>query len=149
MANRYFQKVKQANPTLPNRVGVSWSEQEETQLLQLIHEGKTHEEIGSILQRTTGGIKGRLWNITCQMYEKGISNDEISKVTLLPDESIYEAIKKHNAKKIENTKDTEGKVMRKEPIQAKLLTIPESDIMQLKLVMFEIRDLLRILVEKK
>lgn len=149
MANRYFQKMKQDNPALPNRIGVSWSEEEETRLLQLVQEGKTHQEIGSILERTIGGIKGRLWTIACQMYEKGISNDDISKITLLSDESISEAIKKHNAKKNNKAKDTEAKVMRKESIQAKLITVPESDIMQLKLVMFEIRDLLRVLVEKK
>jgi hypothetical protein len=143
MANMYFQKMKQDNPDLPNRIGVYWSQEEETQLLQLLHDGKTHEEIGVTLQRTVGGIKGRLWTIASKMYDKGIPNEEISKITLLSDDSIKEAIKKHNDKKVKKEKATEQKVMKKEPIQAKLITIPQSDIMELKLVMFEIRDLLK------
>jgi hypothetical protein len=150
MANRYFQKMKQDNPNLPNKFGVHWSQEEETQLLQLLHDGKTHEEIGVMLQRTMGGIKGRLWTISSQLYDKGIPNEEISKITLLSDDSIKEAIEKYNDKKVKKEKATEQKVMKKEPIQAKLITIPQSDIMELKLVMFEIRDILnKILNQKK
>ena len=143
MANRYFQKMKQDNPELPNRIGVYWCEQEEIQLLQLLHEGKPHEEIGKILERTTGAITGRLKHIVRQMYDRGICNHHISKVTLLSDEIIKEVIEKHNFKKISQEKVSEEKVMKKEPVQAKLITIPQSDIMELKLVMFEIRDLLK------
>lgn len=143
MANKFYQRMKENNPDLPSRVGVYWSEEEETQLLQLVHEGKTHEEIGKILDRTAGGIRGRLWTIVGQMYDKGINNDEISKVTLLPDETIKEAIEKHTAKKLKKEKTTEEKVLKREPVQAKLITIPQSDIMELKCIMLEIRDLLR------
>ena len=143
MANRYFQKMKEDNPDLPNRIGVYWSDEEESQLLQLLHDGKTHEEIAKTLERTSGSIKGRLWTISAKMYTNGMTNEEISKVTFLSDESIKEAIEKHNSKKIKKERSIEEKVMKKQPVQAKLITVPQSDIMELKLVMFEIRDLLK------
>ena len=143
MANKYFQKMKQENPDLPKRIGVYWSDEEESQLLQLLHEGKTHEEIAKTLERTSGSIKGRLWTISAKMYTKGMTNEEISKITFLSDESIKEAIEKHNSKKIKKERSIEEKVMKKQPVQAKLITVPQSDIMELKLVMFEIRDLLK------
>ena len=77
------------------------------------------------------------------MYTKGMTNEEISKITFLSDESIKEAIEKHNSKKIKKERSIEEKVMKKQPVQAKLITVPHSDIMELKLVMFEIRDLLK------
>lgn len=143
MAYNYFQKMKQENPDLPKRIGVYWSDEEESQLLQLLHDGKTHEEIAKTLERTSGSIKCRLWDISAKMYTKGMTNEEISKVTFLSDESIKEAIEKHNSKKIKKERSIEEKVMKKQPVQAKLITVPQSDIMELKLVMFEIRDLLK------
>lgn len=143
MAYNYFQKMKQENPDLPKRIGVYWSDEEESRLLQLLHDGKTHEEVAKTLERTRGSIKCRLWDISAKMYTKGMTNEEISKITFLSDESIKEAIEKHNSKKIKKERSIEEKVMKKQPVQAKLITVPHSDIMELKLVMFEIRDLLK------
>ena len=146
MANKYYEKMKQENPGLPNRIGVYWSDEEENRLLKSLHDGKPHEEIGKQLERTPGAIRGRLWTIAGRMHDNGSSNEDISKLTLLSDESILEAIEKHKSKqikKIKKKRDFEEKVMKKEHIQATLITVPHSDIMELKLVMLEIRDLLK------
>ena len=149
MANRYFQKMKEQNPDLPTRIGVYWSDEEETRLLQLLHEEKTHEEIGRILERTSGAITARIKHIAREMYDKGISNLDIMNITKLSNEDVIEVIEKHNSRKIDKEKKKEEKFMSSPPkSSATLVTIPTSDLMQMKLLLFEIRDLLKVLSQK-
>ncbi len=144
----YFNNLKENNPHLPERIGVYWTDEEEAQLLQHIQEDKSYEEISMILQRTSGSIKARLKHIANQMIDKEIDVEQIKIVTKLSQEDIDEVIKLNNINKIKKEKKKEEKILQKEPVKATLLTIPASDIMELKLVMFEIRDLLRVIANK-
>lgn len=147
--NSYFTKLKEDNPELPARVGVFWSDEEETRLLQLVQKGNTPDEIGKILERTTGSITSRLKHIAIEMFSKGIAEENILEVTHIDKEELLSAIAKYNDAKIAKERKKEEKFMKSPPkAPATLVTIPTSDIMQMKLLLFEIRDLLKVIAEK-
>ena len=82
------------------------------------------------------------------MFDNSTPEDDILRITRMTKDEFDETIKKHMSSKVGKAKDVEHKILKKEPVQAKLITIPQSDIMEMKLVMFEIRDLLRKLNER-
>jgi|DEB0MinimDraft_4_1074332.scaffolds.fasta_scaffold04562_3 hypothetical protein len=61
------------------RAGIKWDDGEDTQMLDMIKEGKTHEEVAKVLYRTPGSIKTRLV-ITAlkQMEDDKITLEEAS-----------------------------------------------------------------------
>jgi hypothetical protein len=148
MANQFFQKMRENNPDLPSKIGAPWTTDEEKKLLQLLADGKSHQEIGVILERTKGGISGRVKLIACKMFDNSTSTEDIMRITCLTKDELEEAIKKHTSSKVEKVKSVEEKVFKKEQVQSKLITPPQSDIMEMKLLMFEIRDLLKKIADK-
>lgn len=146
--NTYFNKIVSNNPELPSRIGVFWTPKEEDQVLQLLKEEKSVEDIGKILERTTGSISSRIRIIACTMYKSGTPIETVLDATKLTDSELHDALLKYETPKIKKEKGSEEKALKKEPVQASLITIPKSDITELKLVMFEIRDLLKKIANK-
>lgn len=145
---KHLQRLKEENPTLKN-AGKPWSPGEQDILLQRIKDGKSVIEIGEEFGRTSGGISARLRVIAFQMYQTNNSIDTISQVTGLSISEVEKTISRRNSETIKKVKDTEDKILKKEPVKATLITIPQSDILELKLVMFEIRDLLHKIANQK
>jgi hypothetical protein len=77
----------------PLRKGKTWSDDEVLQLLQNVRKKKSHEEIASDHQRTTGGIISKLKELAADYhYNDGRPIEEIQRYTGLNKEVIQEAI---------------------------------------------------------
>jgi len=92
MASGVYKHMREMNPDLPKRIGVSWSQDEEVKMLQLLEDGKSRQEIGVLLERTDGGIRSRLNKIAYEMYVNGIPRDNILKATGITDKSLSKII---------------------------------------------------------
>ena len=80
--------MNSSKENIPSRSGALWSEDEEQQLLNLLKEGKTIEEIAAIHHRKFKGIETRIKFIAGKFIEKGKSLTEISSLTHLTQEEL-------------------------------------------------------------
>lgn len=92
-----LENEKQFTP--PANLGMKWNEDEETELLEEIHQKMDNKAIAQKHQRTVGGITSRIRHIAYEMYLKKISMEEIEKVTQLDGKQVLKIIEK---KQIEN-----------------------------------------------
>ena len=115
-----------------SRVGESWSDSEEQTVLSRIAEGRSPQEISVELQRTASSIQSRLVKIAIEMFERKLSFDDILLVTHVPKERVEEALERKKAKK--HLVEKEAK-----PQQ----DVPKSEFMELKCLLYDIRELLR------
>ncbi len=79
----------------PSNTGKAWKDDEVLQLLRSIRNKKSIDEIAEEHQRTTGGIRSRLYILAVDYYfndEKTI--EQIIKITGLDEKTILEQIKK-------------------------------------------------------
>jgi hypothetical protein len=132
LIHTYYQDMREKNPHLPERIGESWNEEEETKVLNFIQEEYSIEEIANELKRTNGSIRARLRNIAIDMFKKNISIEKICLATSLNEEDIKKAIKRDELKQVE-------KIRKKE----KLAQVPVADLMEIKFMLLEIKELLR------
>lgn len=75
-----------------SRVGARWTENEETQLIEELKQGKNIIEIADIHNRQTGGILSRIKKIIFDMHLEGMTNDEISENLCIENEMVIETI---------------------------------------------------------
>ena len=113
MANTYFAKLRESNPDLPSNVGKYWSDGEEANMLQLLADGKSRQEIAVSLERTEGSITARLNRVACKMFDNSTNVDDILRITCLKKNEFDQAIKKHQASKVEKPKDGVEKFVKK------------------------------------
>lgn len=96
-----------------SRTGNRWSPSEEAKVLELVKNGKTREEIAIELERGVKGIYMRLQMIAVSLIERGVSEEEVRKITGLAPGDIELAIldaskkkeKKNNSKVLEEKLD--------------------------------------------
>jgi aspartate carbamoyltransferase catalytic subunit len=115
-----------------SRVGESWSEFEEQTVLSRIAEGKSPQEISAELQRTASSIQSRLVKIAIEMFERKLSFDDILLITRVSKERVEEAFEKKKTKKYLVEKETKSHQ-----------DVPKSEFMELKCLLYDIRELLR------
>ncbi len=77
------------NKQLPKR----WTEDEEKELLKLVKKGKSAEEIGEELGRSSGGPQIRLSQIAVRMITEGKSKAEVMKTTKISEEALDKQLK--------------------------------------------------------
>ena len=130
MSQVYSENIVNAHP----RIGLPWTTDEEKQLLDLLSRGVNREDIATAHQRTLGGIVGRINYIAVKMARSGASMESICKTTRLTPEQVEQELVKFSQKKIEKM----GKAQ---------VTPPPKEETVLS-VMKEMRDLLRVLVQK-
>jgi len=128
----YFEKMRAT--TGLSRIGEPWSEQEEMKILSAISNGKNTDEISIELQRTSGSITSRIRQMACQLHNKGVNHTDITRLTRLSESEINEAIEGNTRRE---------KVNRKPPIIATTENITKTDFMEMKCLLYEIRDLLK------
>ena len=132
---QFYNNLKETNPAMPERLGDMWTDVEEGKVLQLIKEEYSIKEIADELKRSEGGIKARLRVIACDMHKSGITNENIRVITSLSEDDVNKAVKKYNKKIVEKMKKEE-----------KIAQIPISDLREIKLLLIEMRDLMRKMV---
>ena len=94
MPNLYA-KMALENPAYPIRMGQSWTDEEDKQLLSSIHNKKTIKIIANEHQRTVGGIQGRQQFLATQYwFNNELPIEEIVKYTGLTKLQVENAIEK-------------------------------------------------------
>lgn len=91
--------AKQIKETGLIRIGQPWSNDEETELLNLLKENKTIGEISTILQRAEGGIKARIKIMVYRMKDEK-SKDELMEMFKLD----LNTVTKYTKEKVERKK---------------------------------------------
>lgn len=132
-----FVTMRMENPNkYPEKMGNTWSEEDDTILLRMASEGKSHNDIASILKRTEGGVYARLKLKAFNFYERGISLDRIAELTGLNADIISETIHKRTLRNIQTQRNKEA------PVQ-------KTDMTEIKLLLYEIRDCLKEMVSNQ
>jgi len=117
-------RISNEDKEYPSNMGVKWSNEEETLLLEELNNNIDIEIIAQKHNRTIGGINSRRQEIAYKMYLKNISTEEIMKKTKLDYNRIKETIEKkqnNNSKKIK-TKEMDNV----------LITINKNDYIELQ-----------------
>ena len=137
--------MREGNPDLPSRIGERWSDEEENQALTMLSEGNSNEDIAKSLQRTVSSIKERLLHISYKMYSDNVPMHEIIEKTQIPEEEIRIKIDKERSKSVRVKEKNDSKVEKTLTTATKaiMLTVPTADLLDIKLLLHEIRDLLR------
>jgi hypothetical protein len=95
MRNIFQTMVANSPDKYPKNMGKGWTEKEEELLLELIQQGKTKPEIGTILDRTEGGIRSRLYDIAYRFHHHNkMPISAIKKITGLEHNQIEIVIDK-------------------------------------------------------
>jgi len=102
-------KNRQKEPET-SKVGVLWTSDEDTQLIQEIGENKSIEEIAKIHQRMTGGIESRIRHLAAKLANEGKLVEEISNILNISIESINYAVEKRKRRESKKDKPTFVKV---------------------------------------
>lgn len=126
--------TKMREKTGLTRVGEPWTSDEETRILSNIAQGKTHLEISTELQRTVSSIQSRLKQMAVEMAQRSIPFEQIKTITTITEEQIKDYVEKKASYK---EKPKEVKEMNVHEI------ITKSDFMEMKCLLYEIRDLLK------
>src|SRR3989338_829058 len=101
-----------AKKVLYARHGLGWCDKEKEELLDLIKQNNSIEQISQKHERTEGAIYSKLEEIAGEMKYQGISEDEISKtLKFLPQEMIDRGILRHKGKQLKKTSDTHKIIM--------------------------------------
>ncbi len=137
MNNKLWENLKNANPGLPERLGEAWTDEEDGRVLELIQQGRSIHEIASELKRTRGSITCRINLLSADMHKKGIGIETIQALTGLRTETIQKNVQN------ENEKDIEKKRKKQE-----MANVPLADIMEIKIALLEIRDIMRRVADK-
>ena len=137
-----FEEARQANPDLPN-IGKPWTTEQENLLMKSISEGKTHEEISKEFGRTTGGIRGRLRQIACEMVDLGKSIEYASEKTKLNKLDIEQSLAARNIKKEKPLKSKYEKIVSKAPEVVDL----KYEIKEIKNDIKELKEMLKSFME--
>ena len=145
MSTRFWEKRRENNPDLPNRHGQGWTDAEETDILNKIAEGIPEEEIARAHERTASSIRGRLLHIGYRMYIQNVPMMDIIIKTRVSEDDLRIKIDKERQKSVNAKQKTDEKVEKRlESVSnAVLLTVPSADLLDIKLLLHEIRDLLR------
>lgn len=104
--DKYLKNMfKSSNPLFEN-CGKIWSKEDDANVMKLIEEGKTIQEIALIHKRTEGGIIGRLYERARKLQNNGVSNDDIKiQLKYLTIEDIEKAILRVKQPKKQSTNE--------------------------------------------
>jgi len=133
----YFQKMRESSGL--SRIGEPWTDTEEVQVLSAIANGKNLIEISMELQRTVGSISSRIDHIACTMYDNNVAIGDISRITSLTEAAIKEALEKRVNK---------NKIPKKTIPANTVYDVTKTDFMEMKCLMYEIRDLLKTIASR-
>jgi predicted transcriptional regulator len=136
-SHTFWKNMKENNPALPERLGEPWSDEEDGKVLELIQEEYTSEQIAHELKRTNGSIKARLRHLAVEMSKKNISVENIGKLTTLSHDDISKCVQKYNEEQLNKKRKKE-----------ELVSVPYADLMEIKLILHEIRDIIRNAINK-
>ena len=128
----YFLKMRE-NTGL-TRIGEAWTNDEEMKILSSLANSKTIEEISNEIQRTSGAIRSRLKHISLEMHKNGVKHEDITRLTSITSAEINEAIERKIRKE-----EAPKKIV---PI-SNIETITKTDFMEMKCLLYEIRDYLK------
>ena len=92
--------IKQQNPNkeYPEKLGEKWTVEEENTLLQELADNINIKDIAQSHKRTYGGIIGRQQTIAYRMYNAGVTEEEIIRITKLTKEQLIKTITRKNGK---------------------------------------------------
>ena len=121
------------------RIGEAWTSEEETTILSKIASGISLQDISNELGRTLGSIQSRLKTIAVEMVHKQIPFEQIKLITSITQEEIEEFIQKKKSYQ-------EKKEAPKEKHSHENIT--KSDFMEMKCLLYEIRDFLKVISQK-
>lgn len=121
------------------RIGEAWTSEEETTILSNIARGIPIQDIANELGRTLGSIQSRLKSIAVEMVHKQIPFEQIKLITSITQEEIEEFIQKKKSYQ-------EKKEPAKEKHSHEIIT--KSDFMEMKCLLYEIKDLLKVISQK-
>ena len=110
----------------PARFGQPWKDEEVAQLLELIQQEKSIEEIATAHERTPGGIKAELKILAVTYFNQRRPMKEITKLIGLTAEQVEDAVLKSSKPKPEKKttpSDMKEVVALVKEIQAKLATL--------------------------
>ena len=129
--------TKMREKTGLTRIGEAWTSEEETALLTKIGQQIPLQNIANDHGRTIGYIKSRLKSIAVEMVENQIPFEQIQTITSITQKEIEDFLEK---KKSYEKKESQSKQSHE--------TITKSDFMEMKCLMYEIKDLLKIISQK-
>jgi hypothetical protein len=124
--NNMYRKMVTENPEkYPSRMGISWSTEEDTDLLNAAKNKETIQAIASHHQRTTGSIRSRLNHNAVKFHEEKKTVEEIQELTGLTYYQVQYAIEKSNAMKELNASKREAKkeVKKTEPTMSEVIAM--------------------------
>jgi len=119
------------------RIGEAWTSEEETAILSKLAQQISLQDIANDHGRTISSIKSRLKSIAIEMVQKQIPFEQIQTITSITQKEIEEFLEK---KKTYERKETQTKHSHE--------NITKSDFMEMKCLMYEIKDLLKIISQK-
>jgi hypothetical protein len=131
--------TKMREKTGLTRIGEAWTSEEETQILSKLAQQISLQDIANDHGRTIGSIKSRLKSIAVEMVEKQIPFEQIQTITSITQKEIEDYLEKKKTyqEKKEPAKETHSHE-----------TITKSDFMEMKCLLYEIKDLLKIISQK-
>ncbi len=133
----YWTKMREK--TGLTRIGEAWTSEEETTILSKIASGISLQDISNELGRTLGSIQSRLKTIAVEMVNRQIPYEQIKLITSISQQEIEEFIQKkksYQEKKETSPKETSHEI------------ITKSDFMEMKCLLYEIRDFLKVISQK-
>ena len=146
MESKMLINLKSRNPDkdYPSNLGQKWTDEEESLLLEEVHNNIDIEKISLSHGRTIGGIRSRLRVISYKMYSNGVPMEEIVRQTKLDVGCIEETIKR----KQNNTPDNPEKMkkVKKETPPEETVKI-EDEIIEMKKDINEIKKTINELFE--
>jgi len=131
----YWTKMREK--TGLTRIGEAWTSEEETAILSKLAQQISLQDIANDHGRTISSIKSRLKSIAIEMVQKQIPFEQIQTITSITQKEIEEFLEK---KKTYERKETQTKHSHE--------NITKSDFMEMKCLMYEIKDLLKIISQK-
>ena len=129
--------TKMREKTGLTRIGEAWTSEEETAILSKLAQQISLQDIANEHGRTFGSIKSRLKSIAIEMVQKQIPFEQIETITSITQKEIEDYLEKKKSYE------------KKEPqIKHSHETITKSDFMEMKCLMYEIKDILKIISQK-
>lgn len=125
-------RISNDETTYPSNMGLKWSEQEETMLLQELKDDIDIETIAKNHDRTVGGINARRREIAYQMHLKKTSFDEIIQKTKLDYQSIENAIQRKKEKYLKRKTKDINKNDNKNDINNVFISINKNDYIEMQ-----------------
>lgn len=140
MESKMLCRLKAKNPAIsyPSNLGQKWTDEEESILLEELHNNIDIEKISQSHGRTVGGILSRRRMIAYNMYLNEVPMEEIVSKTKLDVKCIEETIKRRQNDTPDNPKKIKNKEVKTNDEETNEITI-EDEIIKMKKDIKEIK----------